>query len=459
MRTKDSNKKSRAKKLLQTHTGRNEVKFEKEKSPVGLYSVEVIAHDRDTTVYLYASTTPHSDQLFPALPEDANIRIVAVSGDVVSVSWKPSPTDLRHRIPVEYCVAANRKRNFAKRCAALASIYGDAAPTPPPNAGFGFPWEKAGRKRRRKTSQTTTAPPAGRERVFYACVGNKTSFVFSKMEASTLYYIDVFAVNTITNRSSVYGGTNVTTAACPAQKTKIGAGKVYGFRTKAVNCSVNAEYALEKSTAALQLAIQSCKDDDRLRVSVKKIRTPGAALIERELVPEWPMTKISLPDPQPGSYSIHVSSVDRKNVAFRMAVGAVEDGLPFPVVPGDRTIRVVNEDSRSCKSVTLMWNVAATDQPQQYCLYMERVKSKARPRRRQDTIDRCEAAKRIQHAKATKKVMCKAFANNGTHAVDSMVEVVSDLKPSTRYRFEVVVRRQEKEFAAYDTVDIKTKKC
>lgn len=52
--------------------------------------------------------------------------------------------------------------------------------------------------------------------------------------------------------------------------------------------------------------------------------------------------KISIPDPELGSYRIRLSSTEqRKNVAFKMAVGSAEDGLPFPVLPNNRTIRVV----------------------------------------------------------------------------------------------------------------------
>lgn len=182
-------------------------------------------------------------------------------------------------------------------------------------------------------------------------------------------------------------------------------------------------------------------------------------MVDAELPPGLPVAKISVPEARPGNYVIRISSVERKDVAFKMAVGAVEDGLPFPVMPDDRAIRVVDTASgRSCRSLTLMWNISATDHPQQYCLYVDRAKSKAKGARKPE-VDRCAVAAGRPRGKA-KKVTCKTVVNNGTHAVDRVVQLVSDLKPSTRYRFEVIARKQDgKEFAAYDALEVKTKKC
>lgn len=266
---RDSKRKGRVKRLLLTQTGTEVVKFQNEASPSGLYSVEIIALDRDTTVYMYATTTPDSDRLFPELPKDAAVKILAANKNAVSISWKPSPTDAQHAVPVEYCVSANRKQNFGRMCAALTSRYGDVPPTPPPNAGFGFPWEKkAQRNARKRVSHPPTPKPPDRDQVFYACVGNKTSYTFSKMPAGATFYIDVFAVNSLTNRSSAYAGANVSTAAaaaapagCPAKKTaNVASGKVYRFEAKNVSCLQAVQYTLKRNVSALQIGIQSCSE-------------------------------------------------------------------------------------------------------------------------------------------------------------------------------------------------------
>lgn len=453
----DAKKKGRVKKLL-TQTGTEEVKFQTELSRSGLYSVEIIALDRDTTVYMYASTTPDSDRLFPELPKDATVKVLAVNKNVVSIAWKPSPTDVQHAVPVEYCVSANRKQNFGRMCAALTSRYGDVPPTPPPNAGFGFPWEKKAQRNARKRVSHPTPKPPDRDQVFYACVGNKTTYAFSKLQTGATYYIDVFAVNSLTNRSSTYVGTNVSTSVCPVQKTaNIASGKVYRFQAKNANCLQAMEHNLKRNISALQIGIQSCSDE-RLTADVMY----GQSTVETDLLSEWPIMKISIPDPELGSYRIRLSAMEqRKNIAFKMAVGSAEDGLPFPVLPSNRTIRVVDGEtssssssSSSCRSVTLMWNIAPTEQPQQYCLYMERQRGKNNARRK---ANRCAIGEMLR--REANKVMCKVISENGPNAVADMVEVVADLKPNTRYTFDVAVTKQGKESAAYDTLSVKTRKC
>jgi len=155
----------------------------------GLYSVLLVATQRDTSLRLYATTTPHSDAVYPPPPADAAVRVTAVRRDQISFAWK-APTATGGAVDVQFCVSVSSLRHFRSQCAAHAHRHGDPRPTPPPYAGFGFardrsgrrPNRRRGRKRRRRTRSTptpdaTTARPQVDDSV-YTCVGTDTNYTY-----------------------------------------------------------------------------------------------------------------------------------------------------------------------------------------------------------------------------------------------------------------------------------------
>jgi len=151
----------------------------------GLYSVVVVASRRDTSLRLYASTTPHSDAVYPPLPADTVVRVTGVTRDEISFAWKP-PTAATATTAVRFCVSVSSLRHFRSQCAAHAHRHGDRRPPPPPYAGFGFARERRGRRRgpnRRRRTQSTAAPETTTARPevddsVYACVGTDTNYTY-----------------------------------------------------------------------------------------------------------------------------------------------------------------------------------------------------------------------------------------------------------------------------------------
>jgi len=153
------------------------VTYHNRSAAAGLYSVVVVATRRDTSLRLYASTTPHSDAVYPPLPADAVVRVTGVARDVISFAWKP-PTATA--AAVRFCVSVSSLRHFRSQCAAHAHRHGDRRPPPPPYAGFGFARERGGRRRRTQSTaapETTTARPEVDDSV-YACVGTDTNYTY-----------------------------------------------------------------------------------------------------------------------------------------------------------------------------------------------------------------------------------------------------------------------------------------
>jgi len=168
-------------------TASDRMVYRNRSAAAGLYSVVVVATQRDTSLRLYATTTPHSDAVYPPLPSDSVVRVTGVSQDEISFAWKSPPTATT-AADVRFCVSVNSLRHFRSQCAAHAHRYGDLRPTPPPYAGFGFARERRGRRRRgrkhQRRARSTPAPitRAARPKVdddsVYACVGTDTNYTY-----------------------------------------------------------------------------------------------------------------------------------------------------------------------------------------------------------------------------------------------------------------------------------------
>jgi len=167
-------------------TGNDRMTYRNRSAAAGLYSVVVLAKQRDTSLRLYATTTPHSDAVYPPLPSDSVVRITAVSQDEITFAWK-APAATATAADVQFCVSVNSLRHFRSHCAAHAHRYGDRRPPPPPHAGFGFAKERRGRRRGRKnrrrtkptpTSDTTRTRPNVDDGSVYACVGRDTNYTY-----------------------------------------------------------------------------------------------------------------------------------------------------------------------------------------------------------------------------------------------------------------------------------------
>ena len=171
--------------VLVSKTRSDHVTYHNRSAAAGLYSLVVLATQRDTSLRLYATTTPHSDAVHPPLPADPVVRVVAVSRNEISFAWK-APSATTTAADVQFCMSVSSLRHFRSQCAAHAHRYGDPRPPPPPYAGFGFAKERRGRrrgrKRRRRTQstsepETTTAKPEVDDSV-YACVGTDTNYTY-----------------------------------------------------------------------------------------------------------------------------------------------------------------------------------------------------------------------------------------------------------------------------------------
>ena len=190
-------------------------------TPSGLYQLEVLCTEKDSTLKVYATTTPESDQPYPTLPYDPRVDVTALGRTTVTLAWKPTPTGVLMGQPVQYCLVINKEHNFKSMCAAEAKLSADDAFMPAPKPGrdfspfdfahFGFvPSDNDLSRDRGFTGNKMPRYPAARPKaadMVKVCIGNKNLYTVSDLKPDTQFYFDVFAVNAATNTSTAYVGT------------------------------------------------------------------------------------------------------------------------------------------------------------------------------------------------------------------------------------------------------------
>src|SRR6218665_3582952 len=75
---------------VKTFSGSDVMRFRVEPAAVGIYVIEIMAEERDSSVRMSASTSPFSDLIYPELPRDATVTSRYVARSTVELSWKPS---------------------------------------------------------------------------------------------------------------------------------------------------------------------------------------------------------------------------------------------------------------------------------------------------------------------------------------------------------------------------------
>lgn len=423
--------------VLKTYNGSDAASFVEEFSPAGIYMLGVTAMDSDTSLRLFATSTPDSDHPYPERPSDASITVKDVSKRSVTLSWKPSPTESQLGQPVEYCIFANKEQNFKSQCAANAFMYGEAPPTAPPNSGFGFAWED--REKDKLKQRFSVSKGADPNEFHYECIGDKTSYMFGDATPGQLYFFDVFVINTANNMSTAYLGTKAKTKE-HVKYINLKDGKISKAFMKRTEGHKVFKLEVKTKKKELLVAVQSCAGQIRVKIYRK-----------RRLLEELDVTSlqtISIHKPRPGTYHIRVEPNRRRSTAVKVYASTDPSANPYPELPGDSQIKVF-ENLSTCNSLTVAW--LGTNSTQQYCLY--RQASPSTPSWTDRQLDTCLTSR---SRKKRDKVVCRNFRNRGRRR-SVMTETIRGLKPDMVYVLDVHTRRIGGERLSYQQTWAKTK--
>ena len=406
---------------MKYYVGERAATFITDYGPSGVYTLMIKTREDDTSVRIYATTTPYSDHPYPELPLDANVDIVSNDDEAVTLMWKPSPTSTAHDIDVQYCVLANRKRNFQSLCGAEAFMHGEVPPTAPPHAGFGFAWEQE-KDRKFKGQLHPKMARGGLQDVTFLCIGQKTSYTFHNLKQGEQYFFDVFVVNPRNNRSSAYNGTSAFMKS-NLKTVTIKEKKLVNIYIKRNSGRKLFKFEQVKSSKELIITVLPCMGQFNVKVSRR------GRVVARDTVSD--LENFTIHKAKKGTYMIDVTSTEYRSGSLQLFISTKSKDLPYPELPKDRRIKVF-QNKRSCDTITVAWQ--GTRRKVQYCLYAKPIAaiSQFLPRTFTDS-NKCIVP---SSRKKAEKIMCKTVRyKNKRRAV--MTEVISGLKPHTKYSFDV----------------------
>lgn len=396
----------------------------------GSYVITITSLQSDSHVKIFVSSNPEiGDSIYPSVPVNGHVSVLTSRRKLI-LDWPSAAAQNRFRKSVEYCVAISRIKNFHSYCGALAYVHGDKKPV---FVDWGFSNEKDKIQELRNMAKPIQRAP--KRLIFHQCVGNRTSFTFSKAAHGKTYYADVFIIDKATQLASAYTGAVVKikySKRSPKTKMKLGETKTINLKRKnTIEVTINTTLAL------LAFEVIPCAG----RVPVE-IYYNGKKHQTKTLVRRW--RRFSIKKASPGKYLLTFPGTTKKKTFVTVFVTTKVSKSKI-VLPEKRKIRV-SRKLTTCSNVTLTWMGSSVKQ--NYCLYQKKLKTNGQDSKRRRCLSPHE---RLDD----KPVTCFTYAATD-NIRQSVTYNVTGLQPNTLYRFDVYVKRGRSASVAYRNVRVKT---
>ncbi|XP_071829310.1 protein NDNF-like isoform X2 [Apostichopus japonicus] len=419
---------------VKQYSGYGSAKYLTYTSPAGVYVLDVRGLEDATNFTIYCTTAPDSDHFYPELPSDPQVDITSFHKNKVSLAWKASPSETTYQQRIRYCVSLNTVRNYHTWCGVLSctdrqnqisSVVGAPGSDATSKAIRRAARRNDGSTRRKDRKDESTAEDEHDIQV--ECVGQKKLHTLTNLEPGKTYFLDLFAVDESTNRSTSYTGTTITTK--PDDRTdskmiRLKDGKLRMSSVRRTNPVKIFNFPVGTTPQTVQIALQPCSQYVMLEI-----------YRDNELVRESTVRRLKTFQIKKttGQLTIKVKSRRKKITHFRIFGTTNPDKYPFPSLPRDSRIKVF-KNLRQCNSVTLAW--LSTKEDSQYCLYKREDRKKTSPDVK-PTTDLCHAP---EMRKKSEKVLCRTVIGAETN-LEVLTEAVSGLEPDTTYVFDVYVTK------------------
>jgi hypothetical protein len=210
------------------------------------------------------------------------------------------------------------------------------------------------------------------------------------------------------------------------KKIRIKDGKVVTAFIKGGKGSNLFHYKLKKPNS-INVVLQPCFG------TLQVVITKDGETLSKKIVSDF--ENILIANATAGRYFIEVSSVRRRSAYFKVIVSRKRKRIVYPRLPRNKAIKVFDDNENACDALTVAW--LATNQRQQYCLYVREIDdsetSLVRILRRWNKCLDPNARKR------TEKVMCRNVRfKDRRRAV--VTQKIRGLKPNKQYVIDVYAK-------------------
>ncbi|KAI5096109.1 protein NDNF, partial [Silurus meridionalis] len=450
---------------LFSYKGNDVESFVSSSSPSGLYQLDILSTEKDSSLKIYATTTPESDQPYPELPYDPRVDVTSLGRTTVTLAWKPTPTGSRMGQPVHYCVVVNKEHNFKSLCAAEAKMGSDESFMVAPKPGldfspfdfarFGFTSPENNLDKDRQRSLNANRVPASKQwrspgtslkpsDIRKICIGNKNIFTMSGLRPATQYYFDVFAINVASNASTAYVGTFARTKDEAEPKTvELKDGKMADIFVERKGIKL-LRFAPVSSHRRVSLSVHSCLDAVHVQV-----RRDGKLVLSQNVEG---VREFQLRAKPKAKYIIRVRGSRKGASALKVLASTRADAKrPFPSLPEDTRIKAFDR-LRTCESVTVAW--LGTQERNKYCVYQREVPDGYGEEQRRRQRNQCAGP---ETRRRDEKVLCKYFYSANPHKAVT-TETITGLEPGKSYLLDVYAIGHGGHSVKYQSKLVKTRK-
>lgn len=425
---------------LVREVGRESMEYVRDSMPAGNLHLYMTATENETTARVYVTSESKMDEFFPKLPRRKRLNLLNITTNGVTVSWDHSPSvNLYKQSEVQYCLVLSAVKYYATYCELtqeqrLSNNFNELQTVKN---------SKTNQMQNTLSVAPVTSSILGKPTV--ACTQYKTTYIFENLAPDTKYHLSLFAVNTHTGGSVAYEGASFVTR-IEKQYTNtvvtLRDGRMYASYLNPARASFRLyEYPVDHFHRQIVVTVQPCTG--YIRVNLYK----DGQILRKSIFEE--LKTFVVANVKPGVLRIKVVNDDSDAKLYKIWASVKPSRNPYPRLPVDTSIKVL-EHSRTCRSVTLAW--LGSTEKHDYCLYKRMEEEEYFKQLILEESNQCQGP-----PAKMEKIFCRRFkVNNDSELI--MKASVTDLKPSTTYRFDLYASKPNRQQLSYRTVWVKTKR-
>ncbi|RWS24279.1 protein NDNF-like protein [Leptotrombidium deliense] len=433
----------------------------------GIYVIELSSTGTDARVALHLSEY----YPYPLLPVDSTVKVTKLQSNEISVAWHSSPSE--SIVPIEYAVFLNHNKNLVSFCDTKQRV--DETDYQSMNdrfqvtdTGFTHWWEKTA-NRLLAASQKLDS-----RRDFNSQVqrpSRNTWLSIKNLNANSTYFIDVVAINKVTNASSIYKGVVINTPPFFVNSTiKLKDNALNKVQlTRHNNYTQILKYTFKlnslDSDRSIWIFVQSCDDRGALKISWRRNSKSNSEITEifDFKTIEYKITSQDLnKSSSVQKMQFHLSAESEKEV--NVLINKKHSKFPFPRLTSDRNVRILHSLTTH-NSLTLAW-IASLDDKVNYCIFQKQIDENDDIDVTLDSIQMqnlCPQTRTADYSSnrdlmTFKKLLCRRYNKFSNLRINDLImQPINGLKASTKYVFAVKVSKSRRNSLYLDPVLVSTK--